>query len=75
AVLLATVADDRVTLIAGMSKDVVGKGLRAGDLIKEIAPAVGGKGGGRPDMAQGGGNDATGLPNALDSARAWIKEH
>ena len=74
AVLLATAADDKVTLIAGMSKVVVGKGLKAGDLIKEIAPLVGGRGGGRPDMAQGGGNDASGIPNALGRARSWIGE-
>ncbi|MHC4696521.1 MAG: DHHA1 domain-containing protein, partial [Planctomycetota bacterium] len=74
AVLLATVADDRVTLIAGMSKVVVSRGIKAGDLIKEVALLVGGKGGGRPDMAQGGGNDPTGLPNALDRARVWVAE-
>ncbi len=72
AVLLATVADDKVTLIAGMSKAVVDKGVSAGDLIREIAPLIGGRGGGRPDMAQGGGNDPGSLPNALDRARIWI---
>jgi len=74
AVLLAMAGDDKVTLIAGMSKDVVKKGVKAGDLIKEIAPLVGGKGGGRPDMAQGGGNSPAGIPNAVNHARSWIRE-
>jgi alanyl-tRNA synthetase len=72
AVLLAMIDDNRVTLLAGMSKDVVDKGVKAGDLIKEISPLVGGKGGGRPDMAQGGGTDATGMTAAIDLARNWI---
>jgi alanyl-tRNA synthetase len=72
AVLLATVTDDKVTLLAGMSKCVVQKGVKAGDLIKEVAPLVGGKGGGRPDMAQGGGTEPTKLAAALDAARDWL---
>ncbi|MBU0717377.1 MAG: alanine--tRNA ligase, partial [Planctomycetes bacterium] len=72
AVLLAMADDDKVTLVAGMSRAVVGRGVKAGDLIKEIAPLVGGKGGGRPDMAQGGGNDPAGIPIALAQAKAWI---
>ncbi len=72
AVLLAMVDDNRVTLLAGMSKDVVDRGVKAGDLIKEISPLVGGKGGGRPDMAQGGGTDASGLPKAIEAAIQWI---
>jgi alanyl-tRNA synthetase len=74
AVLLATVEDGKVTLVAGMSKDVVDRAVRAGDLIKEICPLVGGKGGGRPDMAQGGGNDPKGLTKALERAREWLNE-
>jgi len=74
AVLLATVEDGKVTLVAGMSKDVVERGVTAGDLIKEICPLVGGRGGGRADMAQGGGNDPKGLPKALDRARGWLGE-
>jgi alanyl-tRNA synthetase len=57
-----------------MGKAVVAKGVKAGDLIKELAPLVGGKGGGRPDMAQGGGNDASGIPAAIERAAAWITE-
>jgi len=72
AVLLATVDDGKVTLVAGMSKDLVERGIKAGDLIKEICPLVGGKGGGRPDMAQGGGTDPKGLPQALERATEWI---
>ncbi|MEK7710817.1 MAG: alanine--tRNA ligase [Planctomycetota bacterium] len=62
----------KVTLIAGMSKAVVDRGIKAGDLIKEICPLVGGKGGGRPDMAQGGGADPGGLESALQRGREWI---
>lgn len=74
AVLLGCVSDGKVTLVAGMSKAVVDRGVKAGDLIKEICPLVGGRGGGRPDMAQGGGSDAAGLPSALQRAREWITE-
>jgi alanyl-tRNA synthetase len=72
AVLLGFASEGKVTLIAGMSKAAVERGLKAGDLIKEICPLVGGKGGGRPDMAQGGGPDSTGLPNALVRGQEWI---
>ncbi|MDO8631894.1 MAG: DHHA1 domain-containing protein, partial [Phycisphaerales bacterium] len=72
AVLLATVSDNKVTLIAGMSKSVVERGIKAGDLIKEICPLVGGKGGGRPDMAQGGGSNPGGLESALQRGREWM---
>ncbi|NOX57663.1 MAG: alanine--tRNA ligase [Planctomycetes bacterium] len=73
AVLLATCNGGRVTLVAGMSKAAVDRGLRAGDLIREIAPLVGGKGGGRPDMAQGGGDDASGIPEAVAASNAWLQ--
>jgi len=73
-VLLVTVDNGKVTLVAGMSKDLVERGIKAGDLIKEICPLVGGKGGGRPDMAQGGGTDPKGLPRALDRAKEWLGE-
>jgi alanyl-tRNA synthetase len=74
AVLLASIDDGKVTLVAGVSKDLVDRGLKAGDLVKEICPLVGGKGGGRPDMAQGGGTDPKGLPKALDRAKEWISQ-
>jgi alanyl-tRNA synthetase len=74
-VLLVSAGDEgKVTLIAGMSKSVVKQGVKAGDLIKELAPLVGGRGGGRPDMAQGGGTDAAGIPAALERANAWLTE-
>ena len=72
AVLLLTAEDDKVTLVAGMSKDAVSRGLKAGDLIKEIAPLVGGRGGGRPDMAQGGGNNPAGIEDAVKQAHASL---
>jgi alanyl-tRNA synthetase len=72
AVLLGFASEGKVTLIAGMSKTAVDRGLRAGDVIKEICPLVGGNGGGRPDLAQGGGGDPSGLANALQQAKAWI---
>ncbi len=74
AVLLITTTGQKVTMIAGMSRDVVKKGVKAGDLIREIAPLVGGKGGGRPDMAQGGGNDPGGVDAALNRASDWIHQ-
>ena len=64
-ILLGSVHEDKVVLVAGVTKDLTGQ-LKAGDLMKQAAAAVGGKGGGRPDMAQGGGVDA----NALDAALA-----
>ena len=73
ACLLASVSDGKVILIAGMSKSAVEKGLKAGDLIKQIAPLVGGKGGGRPDMAQGGGNNVEAVPAAVKKAGEWIR--
>lgn len=72
AVLLAGSDGEKVTLLAGMSKDLVGRGIKAGDLIKEVAPLVGGRGGGRPDMAQGGGTDPSGIPAAVARAGEWI---
>jgi len=74
AVVLATAQADNVTLIAGMSREAVARGLKAGDVIKEIAPLVGGKGGGRPDMAQGGGREPSGVPAALERARTMLRE-
>jgi len=66
-------AQDKVTLLAAMTDDVVGRGLKAGDIVKEIAPIVGGGGGGRPQMAQAGGMDASRLDEALGRAAEVIK--
>jgi len=73
AIVLATVEGDKVSLIAGVSKDQVGR-VKAGDLVNFVATQVGGKGGGRPDMAQAGGNDPTGLAKALAGVPAWVQE-
>lgn len=72
-VVLGNVSDDKVGLIAGVTKDLIGK-VKAGELVNMVAQQVGGKGGGRPDMAQAGGTDASALPAALESAKAWIEE-
>lgn len=73
-VLVAGASEGKVTLIAGISKDLNDR-LKAGELIKEISPLVGGKGGGRPDLAQGGGSDAQGIDSALDSALEWMSRN
>ncbi|WP_052922263.1 alanine--tRNA ligase [Escherichia coli] len=69
-IVLATVAEGKVSLIAGVSKDVTDR-VKAGELIGMVAQQVGGKGGGRPDMAQAGGTDAAALPAALASVKGW----
>ncbi|EGW2928531.1 alanine--tRNA ligase [Shigella flexneri] len=70
-IVLATVAEGKVSLIAGVSKDVTDR-VKAGELIGMVAQQVGGKGGGRPDMAQAGGTDAAALPTALASVKGWV---
>ena len=72
-VLLAAVNDGKVSLCAGVSKPLTGK-VKAGDLVKFAAEQVGGKGGGRPDLAQAGGTDANKLPEMLVSIENWVKE-
>jgi alanyl-tRNA synthetase len=73
AVMLASVEDGKVRLIAGVSKDLTGR-IKAGDWVNVAAQIVGGKGGGRPDMAQAGGPDSAQLPAAMEAARAWMKK-
>ncbi|OSI13020.1 alanine--tRNA ligase [Neisseria canis] len=70
-VLLAAVNDSKVSLCAGVSKPLTAK-VKAGDLVKFVAEQVGGKGGGRPDLAQAGGTDAAKLPDALNSVDDWV---
>lgn len=70
--VLATAQDEKVSLLAAMTKDMNGKGLKAGDLIKAIAPKVGGGGGGRPDMAQAGGKNPAGIADALAEVENWL---
>jgi alanyl-tRNA synthetase len=66
AVLLAVASDGKVQLVAGLSKDLIDRGLHAGNWLKEVAPIVGGGGGGRPDLAQAGGKDPSKIPAALE---------
>jgi len=72
AIVLAAVADGKVSLIAGVTADLTGK-VKAGELVNMVAQQVGGKGGGRPDMAQAGGTDASRLPEALASVQPWLE--
>jgi alanyl-tRNA synthetase len=72
-ILLGSVHEDKVVLVAGVTKDLTGQ-LKAGDLMKQAAAAVGGKGGGRPDMAQGGGVDAAALDSALALAVPFVQQ-
>ena len=73
AIVLASVADSKVTLIAGVTKELAGR-VHAGELVNEVAVKVGGKGGGRPDMAQAGGNDPSGLDAALADVSRWVTQ-
>ncbi|MGO2474455.1 MAG: alanine--tRNA ligase, partial [Vibrio litoralis] len=72
-ILLGNVSDDKVGLIAGVTKDLTGQ-VKAGELVNFVAQQVGGKGGGRPDMAQAGGTDPAALPAALAAVDNWISE-
>ncbi len=71
-VLLATVQEGKISLVAGVTKDLTAR-IKAGDLIQYVAPQVGGKGGGRPDMAKGGGTASDALPAALASVAGWVE--
>jgi len=73
AIVLAAVDDNKVTLIAGVTKDLTDR-LHAGDLVNQVATRVGGKGGGRPDLAQAGGTDPAGLDAALNAVPGWVGE-
>ena len=73
AMVLASVDGDKVALVAAVSKDAMGK-VKAGELVSFVAAQVGGKGGGKPDMAMAGGTDAKALPAALASVAAWVAE-
>ena len=72
-ILLASVTGGKVSLVAGVTQDQT-KRIKAGDLIKSIAQQVGGRGGGRPDMAQAGGNNPESLPQALASVETWVRD-
>ncbi|WP_237386644.1 alanine--tRNA ligase [Xenorhabdus sp. Sc-CR9] len=70
-IVLSTVTGDKVSLIVGITKDLTAR-IKAGDLISFVAQQVGGKGGGRPDLAQAGGTDVVALPSALASIEEWV---
>lgn len=72
-ILLATANDNKVSLIAGVTKDLIGK-VKSGELVNVAAQEVGGKGGGRPDMAQAGGSQPENIDSALAAAQRWLKE-
>jgi alanyl-tRNA synthetase len=73
AIVLANVKDGKISLIAGVSKDQIHR-VKAGDLVNSVATKVGGKGGGRPDMAQAGGDDVSGLAAALENVPVWVAQ-
>jgi len=73
AIVLGAVNDGKVALIAGVTQDLTAK-LKAGELVNYVAQQVGGKGGGRPDMAQAGGSEPANLAAALESVRDWIDQ-
>jgi alanyl-tRNA synthetase len=73
AVFLTAEQSGKVLLLAAMTRDLVSKGVKAGDLVKAVAPIVGGRGGGKPDIAQGGGNDPEKIPDAIQEATQWLR--
>ena len=73
AIVLAAAEGDKVSLIAGVTQDL-DRAVKAGELVNFVATQVGGKGGGRPDMAQAGGTNAAALPAALDSVKGWVEQ-
>jgi alanyl-tRNA synthetase len=73
AIVLAAVDGAKVQLAAGVTADAMAK-VKAGELVNFVAQQVGGKGGGRPDMAQAGGTDPSGLPRALEGVAGWVRE-
>jgi alanyl-tRNA synthetase len=73
AIVLAAVEGSKVQLAAGVTNDLIAK-LKAGELVNHVATQVGGKGGGKPDMAMAGGTDAENLPTALKSVQSWVAQ-
>jgi alanyl-tRNA synthetase len=72
-ILLANISGDKISLVAGVTKDLTGK-VKAGELVNLVAQQVGGKGGGRPDLAQAGGTDVSALPRAIELVKPWLLE-
>jgi alanyl-tRNA synthetase len=73
AIVLGSVIDGKVSLIAGVTSDLTAK-VKAGELVNYVAQQVGGKGGGRADMAQAGGTEPAKLPGALQTVKSWVEE-
>jgi len=73
-VILAAVNDGKIALAVGVSSDVTSR-IKAGNIMKHLAGQVGGKGGGRPDMAQGSGSDLDALPGAINGITGWVEEN
>jgi len=73
AILLATASEGKVVLVAGVTTDATDR-IKAGDMIRNAAPLVGGKGGGRPDMAQGGGSNPEAIPPMIEATQAWAQQ-
>ena len=73
AIVLAAIEGGKVQIAAGVTADSIGK-VKAGELVNFVAQQVGGKGGGKPDMAMAGGTDAAAVPAALASVQAWVTE-
>jgi len=71
-ILLASSEGEKVTLLAGVTKSLIGK-FKAGDLVKDLAPYVDGRGGGKPDMAQAGGKKPEGITDALKAFKEWAQ--
>jgi alanyl-tRNA synthetase len=72
-VVLGSALGDKPAIIAAVSDDLVKRGFNAGDLVKKVAAVVGGSGGGRPNLAQAGGKDASKLSEAMDQVLPWVK--
>jgi alanyl-tRNA synthetase len=72
--VLATVLNDKPLIVATVTDDLIKRGLKAGDLVREVAQMVGGGGGGRPNMAQAGGRDASKLPEALTAVAGLVEK-
>ena len=73
-VVLASIINDKINFVAMVTKDLVNKGIHAGNIVREVAKIAGGGGGGRPDMAQAGGKDVTKVDEALDIIPSIIRE-
>jgi alanyl-tRNA synthetase len=71
--VLGTVKDGKPLIVAAVTEDLIGRGLKAGDIVREVAKVVGGGGGGRADMAQAGGRNPDKLAEALDTVRALVE--